>query len=116
MGPSPRPAIACAAAVVFTWPLAAAALAFAMVVAAQMPWRVYFSMERYDDIPVPPDFQEKTEWIFARLMYPQNPVGRNGGFRGGFRGNRDWRDLIERQIGHPSPQGSQIKADLGIPE
>lgn len=68
------------------------ALVLAPVLAAfQMPWRVYTSMESYDDIPLPPDYQDKAEWIFARLMYPQNPVGRNGGFRGGFRGNRDWR-------------------------
>ncbi len=68
-------------------------LAFAAVLAAfQLPWRVYVSMEAYDDIPLPPDYQDRTEWIFARLMYPNNPIGRNGGGRGGgFRGNRDWR-------------------------
>jgi hypothetical protein len=77
------------------WWLAAAGLMGATVLTAfQMPWRVYTSMEAYDDIPLPPDYQEKTEWIFARLMYPQNPIRRNvGGFGGGgFRGNRDWRE------------------------
>ena len=56
-----------------------------------MPWRLYTSMEPYDDIPLPPDYQAKTEWVFARLMYPQNPNSprRGGGFR---RGNRDWRN------------------------
>src|SRR5271169_638208 len=57
--------------------------------AFQKPFRVYISMEAYDDIPLPPDYQEKTEWIFARLMYPQNPVPRRSG-GGGFRNYRDW--------------------------
>lgn len=72
--------------------IAAGLVAFAAMLAAfQMPWRVYISMEPYDDIPLPPDYQDKTEWIFARLMYPQNPISRGGGRGGGFRGNRDWR-------------------------
>ena len=59
--------------------------------AFQMKWRVYTSMEPYDDIPLPPDYQAQTDFVFARLMYPQNPNGRGG--RGGFRrGNRDWRE------------------------
>jgi hypothetical protein len=57
--------------------------------AFQMPWRVYVSLEGYDNIPVPSDYQEKTEWVFARLMYPVHPQARftPGGF--GFNG-RDW--------------------------
>ena len=44
----------------------------------QRPWRNFPGVE-YEAFPIPPDFQEKTEWTFARLMYP--PVGRiNGGF------------------------------------
>ena len=44
----------------------------------QRPWRNFPGVE-YETFPIPPDFQEKTEWTFARLMYP--PVGRiNGGF------------------------------------
>ena len=44
----------------------------------------------YDDIPLPADYKVPSEWVFARLMYPQNPVGRGGGF--GFRrGHLDWR-------------------------
>ena len=42
----------------------------------QMPWREYPGQ---DNIAVPPDYQEKTEWAFARLMYPPYP-----GFGGGF--------------------------------
>src|ERR1700722_3711804 len=59
--------------------------------AFQMPFRVYVSMEGYDNIPLPADYQDKSEWIFARLMYPQNPYSpRRGGRGGGYRG--DWRN------------------------
>ncbi len=48
----------------------------------------------YNDFPIPPDYQEKTEWVFARLMYPTMPGvhgrGRFGGF-GRFGMNSDWR-------------------------
>jgi Domain of unknown function (DUF4159) len=39
----------------------------------QKPFRQYTSFERYDNIPMPPDWQDKTEWVFARLMYPEHP-------------------------------------------
>jgi hypothetical protein len=39
----------------------------------QRPFRQYTSFERYDNIPMPPDWQDKTEWVFARLMYPEHP-------------------------------------------
>jgi hypothetical protein len=73
------------------WLAAAGAILVTTLAAFQMPWRVYTSMEAYDDIPLPADYQSPTDFVFARLMYPQNPVGRGGGF--GFRrgGNRDWR-------------------------
>ena len=59
------------------------------VYAFQKPFRQYPSMEGYDAIALPPDYQEKTEWVFARLMYPQHPSAR---FSRGFRGVRlDWR-------------------------
>lgn len=61
------------------------------IFAAQRPFRVYPSMERYDDVPVPPDWQEKTEWVFARLMYPQNPISRVGRYRR-FGRVQDWRE------------------------
>jgi hypothetical protein len=41
--------------------------------AQQQPFRVYPSMERYDDVPLPADYQEKTEFVFGRLMYPNHP-------------------------------------------
>jgi Domain of unknown function (DUF4159) len=39
----------------------------------QKPFRQYTSFERYDNIPMPPDWQDKTEWVYARLMYPEHP-------------------------------------------
>lgn len=70
-----------------------AALALATLWGFQRPFRVYPSMEPYDDVELPADFQEKTEWVFARLMYPQHPQSRFGRFfRFGSRSNRDWRE------------------------
>jgi len=40
---------------------------------AIQPFREYPGVE-YENYPIPPDYQEKTEWVFARLMYP--PIGR----------------------------------------
>lgn len=55
--------------------------------AFQRPFRQYPGVE-YDDFPLPPDWRQKTEFAFARLMYPQV----NGRFRGfGASGNGDWR-------------------------
>ncbi len=63
----------------------------ATLYAFQRPFRVYPSIEAYDDIPLPPDYQEKTEWVQARLMYPQHPDARFGGRRWRF-GISDWRE------------------------
>jgi uncharacterized protein DUF4159 len=70
-----------------------AGLALALVggILAQKPFRVYRSMEAYDDIELPPDFQEKTEWVQARLMYPQHPNARFSRFNR-FYGVPDWRE------------------------
>jgi hypothetical protein len=52
---------------------------FSGLYAWQKPFREYPGVE-YQNYPIPPDFQEKTEWTFARLMYP--PVSpRHGGFQ-----------------------------------
>ena len=59
--------------------LAAALYAF------QRPFREYPSVE-YGYMQLPPDWKEKGEWTFARLMYPPGP---NDGYRGRFDG--DWR-------------------------
>ena len=37
--------------------------------AFQRPFKEYPGFE-YENFPIPPDWQEKTEWAFARLMYP----------------------------------------------
>ncbi|HEY6989021.1 MAG TPA: DUF4159 domain-containing protein [Bryobacteraceae bacterium] len=42
-----------------------------------LPFREYPGDEYHDSqIPLPPDFREKTEWVFARLMYPSIPDAR----------------------------------------
>jgi hypothetical protein len=55
------------------------------LLAAQKAFKQYPSVE-HGYPPLPPDWQEKTEWAFARLMYPP---GWNDGYRGRFDG--DWR-------------------------
>ncbi len=57
---------------------------------AQRPFRVYPSLEAYDNVELPPDFQQKSEWVFARLMYPQHPNARFGNYRRF--GGLDWRE------------------------
>jgi hypothetical protein len=51
------------------------------------PFREYSGIEyRLGSIPLPPDYQEKTEWAFARLMYP-------GGWNDGYAGREgDWHE------------------------
>ena len=41
---------------------------FGSISAFQRPWREVPAIE-YEGFPVPPDFQEKTEWCFARMVY-----------------------------------------------
>ncbi|MES1262331.1 MAG: DUF4159 domain-containing protein [Acidobacteriota bacterium] len=59
------------------------------------PFRQYPGRE-YEDFPLPPDYQEKTEWQFARLMYPPAQGGFRGGGRRGFGGFRgfggNWKE------------------------
>lgn len=42
-------------------------------------WQEYPAFE-YNNFPIPPDYQEKTEWAFARLMYPNMPGVHGGGY------------------------------------
>ena len=51
----------------------------------QLPFRQYSGVEYYD-FPLPPDYMEPAEWVFARLMYP--PVAYGYGYRR--RGGGDW--------------------------
>ncbi len=66
-------------------------IAAGLVLAFQQPhvhtWKEYPGTE-YNDFPIPPDYQEKTEWAFARLMYPnmEGMYGRRRWFSG------DWRE------------------------
>jgi len=47
------------------------------LLAFQLPFREFPGVEyQVGSIPLPPDWQEKTEWAFARLMYPPAPGGR----------------------------------------
>ena len=66
--------------------LGAGLVVFSVVYALQRPFRE-FPGTQYSDFPIPPDYQEKTEWIFGRLMYPP-AVGMGGrGYRGRYGGN-----------------------------
>jgi hypothetical protein len=56
---------------------------------AQRPFREYPGNE-YNTFPLPPDYAEKTEWVFARLMYPPF-AGMRRGFGGYGRFGSDWR-------------------------
>jgi hypothetical protein len=56
--------------------------------AFQQPFREFPGRE-YGHFPVPPDWQEKTEYVFARLMYPQAQYG-GYGYRRGRWGGGDW--------------------------
>jgi len=49
--------------------LLVAALALYGVLRAQRPFKEYQASE-YTDFPLPPDYQQKTEWTRARLRYP----------------------------------------------
>ena len=44
------------------------------VYAFQRPFREYPGQE-YSNFPLPPDYQERTEFVFARMMYPQGNWG-----------------------------------------
>jgi Domain of unknown function (DUF4159) len=60
--------------------LLACGLAVAGILAAfQRPFREFNGVEyRIGDVPLPSDYQEKTEFAFARLMYPPGEGGING--------------------------------------
>ena len=75
--------------------------------AFQRPFRVYPSLEPYDNVALPDDWQEKAEWVFARLMYPQHPnarfarYGRWSGEGGGWtEGHTSWTQDYPRADRH----------------
>ena len=61
--------------------LAVAALSVIGLLEAQRPFKQYEAQE-YEDFPLPPDWNQKTEWTRARLKYPSV-----------YAGNRFTRDL-----------------------
>jgi hypothetical protein len=66
--------------------LATRALLLTSLYAFQRPFREYRGRE-YEAFPLTEDWREKTEWAFARLMYPAtNRAHGYGGYRrrGGF--------------------------------
>jgi hypothetical protein len=87
------------------WKLAAGAAPAALVASlfAQMPWREYPAVE-YNDFPLPTDYQEKTEFVFARLMFPAAPGARFDRTRGRpgawAHGNSTWTQDYPRADRH----------------
>jgi hypothetical protein len=55
--------------------LAGAIVLVSSLPAFQRPFREYPAIE-YNDFPLPSDYQQKTEFVFARLMYPPAPYAR----------------------------------------
>ena len=83
--------------------LAAGAVCLGSLFAFQLPFREYPAVE-YNDFPVPADFQEKTEWVFARLMYPPAAsarfVFRRRGHQDWAKGNSSWTQDYPRADRH----------------
>jgi hypothetical protein len=67
------------------WQLAFGLTAIDALSAFQLPFRQFPGVE-YEGFELTPDWQEKTEFAFARLMFPP---GENDGYRGRYDG--DWR-------------------------
>src|SRR5205823_3924447 len=57
--------------------------------AFQRPFREYPGIE-YNDFPLPADWQHKSEFAFARLMYP--PYTGQGGFGFGGYSTKSWQE------------------------
>jgi hypothetical protein len=67
------------------WRFASALVVLSALYAFQRPFREYPGIE-YNNFPLPGDWQEKTEWAFARLMYPSAPYARFARY------GADWRE------------------------
>ena len=82
--------------------LAAGVTALLATALAQRPFREYPGNE-YESFPIPPDYQEKTEWTFARLMYPPAyGMGRRrfGGWGDWTQGHSSWTTDYPRSDRH----------------
>ena len=74
------------------WRAVAGTLLVLTSLAAQRAFREYPGRE-YESFPLPPDYRDKAEWVFGRLMYPPAMFGGRGFGRGGGRGRfggADW--------------------------
>jgi hypothetical protein len=67
------------------WIAAVSILLIGPLVAFQLGFREYPGVEYYG-FPLPPDYQQPGEWVFARLMYPPASFGYRSRYRWG-----DWR-------------------------
>ena len=82
--------------------LAGTGVVVSSLFAFQLPFREYPAVE-YNDFPLPIDYQEKTEWAFARLMYRPDPsarYSRRGGVRDWAQGNSSWTQDYPRADRH----------------
>jgi hypothetical protein len=62
------------------WRVACGLSFLGVLCAFQRPFREFPGIEyNVGEIPLPPDYQEKSEWAFARLMFPPGPLN---GYRG----------------------------------
>src|SRR4051794_41603424 len=91
-----------------TWTLAPFLALFGALYAWQMPFREYPGME-YNTFPKPADWDERTEWCFARLMYPQTTGGYGRGF-GGYGGGGGRRGEEGRRGGGYTRWGGDAPA------
>jgi len=64
-------------------------LVLTSLMAFQKPFREYPGRE-YGDFPLPRDYMDKAEWVFARLMYPASQYGGRGFGRRGFGFGGSW--------------------------
>lgn len=61
------------------WRVGCGLACFGVLCAFQRPFREFSGTEYWaGEIPMPPDYQEKTEWAFARLMFPGGGPGVDG--------------------------------------
>jgi len=81
--------------------MTAGALALAgSLCAFQLAFREYPAVE-YNNFPLPPDYQEKTEFAFARLMYPPAPYAQfDRAGRYWAQGNSSWTQDYPRADRH----------------
>jgi hypothetical protein len=89
-----------------TFALACTLALAGVLYAFQKPFRQFISMEPYDNIPLPEDWKAPGEWVFARLMYPQNPEARFGGGR-----YRRWGEVLDWRSGGTSWTQDYPRAD-----